>query len=179
MCLRRLISTRPIQYRSRRLRSCVCSTAASRRRRPPAGPRNQSHVAPSANAAGSKDSERCWLKRGCLFRSSLAISLCLDVSFFALSARYSAMAFLILPSLSASLKRSAVANIHHVVWAKFHNVRPQSSRLKPPGYGLTDAVNGKLWPPLNITLPVTMVPGTPAEPTEAVQTAWAPTGMTP
>jgi len=47
------------------------------------------------------------------------------------------------------------------------------------GYGLTDAVNGKLWPPLNITLPVTMVPGTPAAPTVAVQTAWAPTGMTP
>jgi hypothetical protein len=47
------------------------------------------------------------------------------------------------------------------------------------GYGLTDAVNGKLWPPLNITLPVTMVPGTPAAPTVAVQTAWAPTGMMP
>ena len=39
------------------------------------------------------------------------------------------------------------------------------------GYGLTDAVNGKLWPTLNITLPVTMVPGTPAAPTVAVQTA--------
>ena len=43
---------------------------------------------------------------------------------------------------------------------------------------MTDAVNGRLWPPLNITLPVTMVPGTAAAPTVAVQTAWAPTGMT-
>ena len=54
-----------------------------------------------------------------------------------------------------------------------------SLRLGPrlgAGYGLTDAVNGKLWPPLNITLPVTMVPGTPAALTVAV---WAPTGMTP
>ncbi len=40
-----------------------------------------------------------------------------------------------------------------------------------PGYGLTDAVSGKLWPLLNITLLVTMVPGTPAAPTVAVQTA--------
>ncbi len=69
--------------------------------------------------------------------------------------------------------------IYKIVGVGPHDVRPKFRRLMLPGYGLTDAVNGKLWPPLNITLPVTMVPGTPAAPTVAVQTAWAPTGMMP
>jgi hypothetical protein len=46
---------------------------------------------------------------GCLFKIFSAISLCLGVPFFTFSARYSAMAFLMVLSLSASLKRSAVA----------------------------------------------------------------------
>ncbi|KUO83616.1 MAG: hypothetical protein AT711_00945 [Thermoproteus sp. CIS_19] len=48
-------------------------------------------------------------KKGCLCRIFSASSLCLGVPFLAFSARYSAMALLISPSLSASLKRSAMA----------------------------------------------------------------------
>jgi hypothetical protein len=62
-----------------------------------------------SDAGFEKAARRLIEKRGCLFRSFSAISLCIGVPFFTLSARYSAMALLISPSLSASFKRSAVA----------------------------------------------------------------------
>jgi len=48
-------------------------------------------------------------KRGCLYRISSAISLCLGVPFLAFSVRYSATALLTASSSSASFKRSVVA----------------------------------------------------------------------